>query len=197
LLLLLLLLAILYLVNMFRNTRWLKPVRVAEKLVPLAWTAHGGTAPLKDHKARVLELVKGSLPWPRRIAAWLRANPLAFGLPGRAYRETLELILQPHRDVSRSAAVLVPRRGFQEAIGRDPAAFTGRLFAVAEGNVSFLCVPEKDGRIGRMSLDGAAPAQDPDPTRRSAVRLRGHKLLRHPEEWESHEEGRAAGWQVG
>jgi len=197
LLLLLLLLAILYVVNMFRNTRWLKPVRVAEKLVPLAWTAHGGTAPLKDHKARVLELVKGSLPWPRRIAAWLRANPLAFGLPGRAYRETLELILQPHRDVSRSAAVLVPRRGIQEAIGRDPAAFTGRLFAVAEGNVSFLCVPEKDRRIGRMSLDGAAPPQDPDPNRRSSVRLRGHKLLRHPEEWESHEEGRAAGWQVG
>lgn len=197
LLLLLLLLAILYVVNMFRNSRWLKPVRVAEKLVPLAWTAHGGTAPLKDHKARVLELVSGSLPWHQRIVAWLRANPLAFGLPGRAYRETLELILQPHKDVSRSAAVLVPRRGIQEAIGRDPAAFAGRLFVVAEGSVSFVCVPEKEGRIGRMSLDGAAPTQDSDPTRRSAVRLRGHKLLRHPEDWESHEEGRAAGWQVG
>jgi Mg-chelatase subunit ChlD len=197
LLLLLLLLAILYVVNMFRNTRWLKPVRVAEKLVPLAWTAHGGTAPIKDHKARVLELVQGSLPWHQRIWTWLRANPLAFGLPGRAYRETLELILQPQKDVAKSAAVLIPRRGIQEAIGRDPAAFAGRLFAVAEGSVSFVCVPEKEGRIGRMSLDGAAPAQDPDPTRRSAVRLRGHKLLRHPEEWESHEEGRAAGWQVG
>lgn len=197
LLLLLLLLAILYIVNMFRNSRWLKPVRVAEKLVPLTWTAHGGTAPIKDHKARVLELVQGALPWHRRLAAWLKANPLAFGLPGRAYRETLELILQPHRDVARSAAVLIPRRGLQEAMSRDPAAFSGRLFAVAEGNVSFVCVPEKEGRIGRMSLDGAAPARDPDPARRSAVRLRGHKLLRHPEEWESHEEGRAAGWQVG
>jgi Mg-chelatase subunit ChlD len=197
LLLLLLLLAILYFVNMFRNTRLLKPVRVAEKLIPLAWTAHGGTAPLKDHKARVQELVKGSLPWPRRVLAWLLANPLAFGLPGGSYRETLELILQPHRDVSRSAAVLVPKRGVQEEVGRDPAAFTGRIFAVAEGSVTFVCVPDKDGRVGRMSLDGAAPAQDPDPTRRSAVRLRGHKLLRHPENWESHEEGRAAGWQVG
>jgi hypothetical protein len=198
LLALLLLLAILYVVNMFRKTRWLKPVRVAEKLVPLAWTAHGGTAPLKDHKARVLELIQGALPWHRRTLAWLRANPLAFGFPRRAgYRETLELILQPHRDVARSTAVLVPRRGIQEAVSRDPAAFSGRLFAVAEGNVSFVCVPEKEGRIGRMSLDGAAPAQDPDPARRSAVRLRGHKLLRHPDEWESHEEGRAAGWQVG
>lgn len=198
LLLLLLLLAVLYVVNMFRKTRWLKPVRVAEKMVPLAWTAHGGTVPIKDHKARVQELVQGALPWHRRILAWLRANPLAFGFPGRAaYRETLELILQPHRDVSRSAAVLVPRRGIQEAVSRDPAAFAGRLFAVAEGSVSFVCVPEKEGRIGRMSLDGAAPAQDPDPARRSAVRLRGHKLLRHPEDWESHEEGRAAGWQVG
>ena len=197
LILLLLLLAILYVLNMFRNSRWLKPVRVAEKLVPLTWTAHGGTAPIKDHKARVLELVKGALPWHRRIAAWFRANPLVFGLPGRAYRETLELILQPHRDTARSVAVLVPRRGFQEAVSRDPAAFSGRLFAVAEGSVSFVCVPEKEGRIGRMSLDGGAPPQDPDPARRSAVRLRGHKLLRHPEEWESHEEGRAAGWQVG
>lgn len=197
LLLLLLLLAILYVVNMFRNSRWLRPVRVAEKLVPLAWTAHGGTAPLKDHKARVQELVKGSLPWPRRVLAWFLANPLAFGLPGGSYRETLELILQPHRDVSRSAAVLVPKRGVQEQVGRDPAAFTGRMFAVAEGSVTFVCVPDKEGRVGRMSLDGAAPAPDPDPTRRSAVRLRGHKLLRHPEDWESHEEGRAAGWQVG
>ena len=197
LLLLLLLLAVLYVANMFRNSRWLKPVRVAEKLVPLTWTAHGGTAPIKDHKARVLELVQGALPWHRRLAAWLKANPLAFGLPGRAYRETLELILQPHRDVARSAAVLIPRRGFQEVVSRDPAAFSGRLFAVAEGNVSFVCVPEKEGRIGRMSLEGAAPVKEPDPARRSAVRLRGHKLLRHPDEWESHEEGRAAGWQVG
>lgn len=197
LLLLLLLLAILYVVNMFRNSRWLRPVRVAEKLVPLAWTAHGGTAPLKDHKTRVQELVKGALPWPRRVLSWLLANPLAFGLPGGSYRETLELILQPHRDVSRSAAVLVPKRGVQEQVGRDPAAFTGRMFVVAEGSVTFVCVPDKDGRVGRMSLDGAAPAQDPDPTRRSTVRLRGHKLLRHPEDWESHEEGRAAGWQVG
>jgi hypothetical protein len=198
LLLLLLLTAVLYVINMFRKTRWLKPVRVAEKLVPLTWTAHGGTVPIKDHKVRVQELVQGALPWHRRILAWLRANPLVFGLPRRAgYRETLELILQPHKDVSRSAAVLVPRRGIQEAVSRDPAAFAGRLFAVAEGSVSFVCVPEKEGRIGRMSLDGAAPAQDPDPARRSAVRLRGHKLLRHPEDWESHEEGRAAGWQVG
>lgn len=197
LLALLLLLAILYAVNMFRNSRWLKPVRVAEKLVPLAWTAHGGTAPIRDHKVRVQELVKGALPWHRRILAWLQANPLAFGLPGGSYRETLELILQPQKDVLRSAAVLVPRRGIQEAVSHDPAAFAGRLFAVAEGSVSFVCVPEKDGRIGRMSLDGAAPVQDSDPARRSAVRLRGHKLLRHPEDWESHEEGRAAGWQVG
>ncbi len=198
LLLVLLLLAVLYVVNMFRKTRWLKPIRVAEKMVPLAWTAHGGTMPIKDHKARVQELVQGALPWHRRILAWLQANPLVFGFPGRAaYRETLELILQPHKDISRSAAVLVPRRGIQEAVSRDPAAFAGRLFAVAEGSVSFVCVPEKEGRIGRMSLDGAAPAQDPDPARRSAVRLRGHKLLRHPEDWESHEEGRAAGWQVG
>lgn len=192
--LLLLALLVLYIVNMFRNSRFLKPLRVAEKLVPLTWTAYGTTVPVKDYRVRVLEMVRGALPWPRRALAWLQANPLAFGLPGGAYRETLELSLQPHRDVNRSTAGLLARRRFPEALAKDPAAFAGRLFAVAEGGAAFLAVPDKEGRVGRMSLDGIAPPSDP--SKRSLARLRGHKLLRHPESWEP-TEGVAAGWQVG
>jgi Mg-chelatase subunit ChlD len=191
--LLLLILLLLYLINMVRNSRFLKPLRVAEKLVPLTWTAHGSTVPIKDHRARVLEMVRGALPWHRRALAWLQANPLAFGLPGGAYRETLELGLQPHRDVTRSTAGLLSRRRFPEVLAKDPAAYAGRLFAVAEGGATFLAVPDKEGRVGRMSLDGAAP---PDSAKRPLVRLRGQKLLRHPESWEP-TEGVAAGWQVG
>src|SRR6185436_7691197 len=51
-LVLLLLLLLLYLSNMFRNTRLLKPVRVAERLVPLDWNSHGGTVEQKGHRAR-------------------------------------------------------------------------------------------------------------------------------------------------
>lgn len=196
----LLLLALLaYGVNIFRNSHFLKPARLAEKLIPLVWTAQGGTVEPKDHKAKVLEMVRQSIPWHKRLTAWTKANPLAVGLPGRVYHESLELLLQPHRDVSRSTALLVPRRAFPDAVSRDPETFTGKLFATTQGGLSFLAVPDKEGRIGRLTLDGgvAYRAASGDPARNGLVRLRGSKLLRRPEDWEPPEDGRPAGWQVG
>jgi Mg-chelatase subunit ChlD len=199
LLALLLLILALYIANMFRNTRLLKPARVAEKLVPLDWTAHGGTAEQKGHRTRVLDMVRTAVSWRRRWTAWLQANPLAFGLPGGSYHESLELYLQPHRDVSRSMASLVPQRRFPDKLNQQPEAFTGRLFATAQGGVSFWGVTDREGRIGRMTLEGVPVPRESasDPARRDLVKLRGSRLLRQPEDWETPEEGRPAGWLVG
>lgn len=189
---------LLYAVNMIRHSHFLKPVRVAEKLVPLMWTAHGATVPQKDHRAKVMEIVRRALPWHRRFQAWLKANPFAFGLPGGSYQESLELFLQPQRDASRSTALLVPQRSFTAAVQGEPERFAGRLFATSQGGITFLGVPDKKGRIGPLAPEGAVPAAGvSDPVRAAAVRLKGHKLLRSLDDWEVAEEGRAAGWQVG
>lgn len=198
LLLLLLLLLALYIANMFRNTRLLKPVRVAERLVPLDWTSQGGTVEQKGHRTRVLEMVRRAVSWRRRWMAWLKANPFIFGLPGRSYHESLELYLQPHRDLTRSTALLVPQRSFPEKLGQQPEAYTGRMFATAQGGLSFWGVPDREGRLGRMTLEGAPVSRNgSDPAARELVKLHGSRLLRLPDEWESPEEGRPAGWLVG
>jgi len=198
LLALLLLLLLLYLFNMFRNTRLLKPVRVAERLVPLDWNSHGGTVEQKGHRARVLEMIRRATSFRRRWAAWLKANPFAFGLPGGSYQESLELYLQPHRDLSRSTAALMPHREFRR-LSHEPERFTGRIFATAQGGLSFWGVPDREGRLGRMTLEGAPVSRDGASATapRELVKLHSSRLLRLPDEWEAPEEGRPAGWLVG
>ncbi len=197
--LLLLLLLVLYAVNIVRNSRFLRPARVAEKLVPLLWSANGGTLEPRDHRVKVLEMIRRSLPWHQRALTWLKANPLAIGLPGGAYWESLELFLQPQRDILRSNALLVQRRGFPDVLRRDPESYAGKLYATAQGGVSFLGVPDKEGRMGSLTLDGgyAARAAPSDSRKTPLIKLQRSKLLRHPEAWEAPEDGRPAGWQVG
>jgi hypothetical protein len=190
---------LLYVANMIRKSHFLVPARLAEKMVPLVWTAHGATVPVKDYRPKVLDVFRGALPWHRRLGAWLKANPLAFGWPGSSsYQESLELFLQPHRDASRSTALLVPERSFATEVQKDPARYAGRLFATAQGGLSFVGVPDKQGRIGRLTPDRLPVISTAgDLSRSAALRLNGHKLLRPLEDWEAAEEGRAAGWQVG
>jgi hypothetical protein len=144
-------------------------------------------------------MVRRAVSWRRRWTAWIKANPLAFGLPGGSYHECIELYLQPHRDLSRSTALLVPQRGFPVRLNQEPEAFTGRMFATTQGGLSFLGVPDREGRLGRMTLEGVSVARNgsSEAAQRELVRLRGSRLLRLPDEWESPEEGRPAGWLVG
>lgn len=197
--LLLLLLLIAYVINMFRHSHFLSADRVAEKLVPLSWTASGGTVDQRSSREVVLHMVRREIRWPSRVRAWLKANPLAFGLKG-TYRETLELFLQPQRD--NSSANLVAQRDFPDRLRRDPESYRGQLFAVAEGSVSFLGVPDSAHRICSMPLDGvrrAAPAvkrKPGEPEKPEVVNLKGQRILRHPEKWERRE-GLPAGWRIG
>ena len=196
---LLLLLLILYGVNMFRNSSFLKADALAAKLRPLVWTEWGDAAELDKSKSEVTRLVRQALRLPRRAGAWLRSNPLRFGLPGGRYQETVQLLLQASRDVARSQIVLLADGDVKAKAESEPERFRGRLFGIAAGKALFLAVPDGQGRLGSLVWQEAQAAVsdgDGGPKLR-AVKLHKAKLLRPLEEWETHEEGKAAGWQVG
>lgn len=194
--LLLLLLLLLYIFGMIRNSSFLKTDTLAGKLKPLVWTAYGETVEQKNSRQEVVRLARKGLPLSQRTLAWLRANPLRFGLPGGAYLETVELFLQPHRDIARSQVALRVEPSLQERLSREPEAYVGRLFATALGGVTFVAVPDGGGRIARLVYqDGLAAGADS--ARPRSVRLRRARLLKRLEDWESYQEDAAAGWQVG
>ena len=88
-----------------------------------------------------------------------------------------------------------------ELLRRDPERFRGQLFAVAEGSVSFLGVPDPSHRLCQMALDGArraAPVKHKpgEPEKPEVLNLKGQRILRHPEKWERRE-GLPAGWRIG
>jgi Mg-chelatase subunit ChlD len=198
---LLVLLLLLYLANMVRNSRLLDPRQVADRLHPLVWTAYGGAEERPGVQDDVRRLVRRGMPWSGRLQTWLRANPLRFGLPGGSYEETIELALRPHRDVAASQVHLVPERQALDSIRDRPEDFWGRLFASARAGVTFVGVPDVSGHITRLSADGlaasAASPDAPDGPRARAVTLRKAELLRPLDVREVPEEGAAAGWRVG
>jgi hypothetical protein len=196
---LLLLLLLLYLINMIRNSAFLRAETLAGKLKPLVWTEYGDAVEQKSSKNDVLLLVRRGMPPIGRALAWLRANPLRFGLPGGRYRETVELLLQPNRDVARSQITLIPDGDLQAKAERQPASYVGRLFATATGGATFVAVPDSGGRVSRLVWqDGAgAAAQEGEAPPLKTVKLRKARLLRPLEDWEAHQEGMPAGWQVG
>ncbi|HKV09335.1 MAG TPA: vWA domain-containing protein [Thermoanaerobaculia bacterium] len=196
---LLLLVLILYGINMFCNSTFLNPETLAAKLKPLVWTEYGDAVELDRSKGEVARLVRQALPLPRRAAVWLRSNPLRFGLPGGRYRETAQILLQANRDVARSQIVLLAEGDVQAQAEREPQGLRGRLFAIAAGKVLFLAVPDAQGRLGSLVWENGlgAPPPDGEPARLRAVKLHKAKLLRPLEDWETPEEGKAAGWQIG
>lgn len=188
-----------YVFNMFHNSSFLKPETLAARLKPLVWTEYGDAVEQKSSKNEVLRLVRGAMPPHQRALAWLKANPLRFGLPGGRYRETAELLLQANRDVARSKLVLHADRDLQGKAEREPEGYVGRLFAIGAGKITFLAVPDPGGRVNRLVWqDGYMPAApDGEPARLKAVKLNKARLLKALEPWETHEEGKPAGWQIG
>lgn len=187
-----------YVGNMFLHSQFLQPAQLSAQLVPLRWNAFGGVEAHRKAQFEVESLVRRGLGRRQRVLAWLKANPLVFGLPGGRYEETVELHLEPHRDVDRSQVRLVPEYGLRERLQREPEQGAGRLFASAWGGLSFFAVYGRRYRLGRLVpkrlLDRAAAGEDPEP---SMVMVRGNEQLVQPVAEDRRQEGRIAGWQVG
>jgi len=207
--LLLLLLLLLYLMSMFRHTRLLSHDRLAEQLNPLRWDEYGEPVAHSNSSTQqeVRSMVKRGLRWPGRILAWLKANPLVFGLPGRSYRETVELSLQPETRPQASRIRLMPEREHYQRLQRRPADGRNQLFAAAQGGggVFFYGVPNH-GRLGRLTVErladsaGWAWEEDEDAgtggDELKVEELREGETLVY-ETGQERQEGQAAGWQIG
>ena len=194
------LLLLLYVVNMFRQSHFIKRDMLASKLLPLRWDDWGEAEAYSRGAEDVKRMIRKSMPWHQRVLCWLRANPLVFGLPGRGYYETVQLYLEPARDVSRSRAVLVPARDLYQDISRKPESASGRIYCSARGGMLIFCVPDRESRLGRLqyvddfATSGAGWGGDDEEVKLSIQRLRRAELLdinadREPET--------AAGWRVG
>lgn len=201
-----LVLLLLFVASMFRNSVFLSREHLAASLVPLRWDPYGTAVRHGRVQEEVLAVVRRGMPLTRRILAWLRANPLIFGLPGRKYRETIELWLQPERRIDRSRLELVAQREHLESLQNASPVGGGRLFARASGGRGqlFYALPKPRGVLGRLVPEQLVDAflhGDDEREELSAkpkvLRLRKRQRLIHAIPEREREEGRAAGWQLG
>ncbi len=173
---------------MFLNSIFLSPSTLASRLLPLRWTEMGGVEGSGGHQEGLRGRIARQLSWERRIVAWLAANPLVFGLPGKRYEETVHIEVDRRPD--HLFLTLVPERRSYEHFQAHPEDARGRLFARAErnGGVSFFGMPDSGGRIGRLlparslrsnqlSNLGDLQLVEPDPPEERAQRPAGWKIL--------------------
>lgn len=151
--LLLVALLIAYGVNMWRSSRFLDPDTLADRLVPLQWDDFGEPRPRTNAAPRVRKMVRESMSFRKRAEAWLKANPLKFGLPDRTYYETVELVLHASHNVRRSRVRLLSEADYITELHDNPRRGIAKIFATARGGVSFYAVPAEDDRIGSFQLD--------------------------------------------
>lgn len=196
---LLVLLVLLYIANMFRQSHFLRRDVLASKLVPLRWDDWREAEAQSRQADDVKRLVRKSLSLWERGKNWVRANPLKFGLPGNAYYESAQLYLEPARDVSRSRLALMPDRDLLGHIRANPEKGKGRVFVSARGGLTFFAVPDREGRLGRLQYQndfatGGASWGDESEEELGMITLRRDDLLDINADRES---GTAAGWRAG
>jgi hypothetical protein len=138
-----------YILGMKEQSHFLIRQELARRLDALRLDKTGGAQTSKA--GDMLRLVKQELTFWRRAWNWLKANPLIIGLPGRAYYETVELHLEPGRNLHRSRLILCPARELHQ--DKDLKRIEGKLFASAFKRLSLFTVPAARGRVGRFVLD--------------------------------------------
>lgn len=137
----------LYLHSMFANSRFLKRRRIASRLKPLTWD--GRRHVQEKQPLDIEQMIRRDLRFWRRAWNWLRANPLSFGLPGRAYYETVEIVLASQENASQ--LILQPHGDLYESLGKDSSPGKGRLFLTARGERIF-GVPDNNRLSGLLRM---------------------------------------------
>ena len=195
LLALLILLLLAYLFNMWRSSHFLDRDRLADRIVPVYWSDYGETRPHTRSAADVRQMVRRSMKFTDRARAWLKANPLVFGLPGREYDETVELILDGSRNVQRSRIRLIEERDFIAEIRQNPRAGIAKIYATARGGMTFYAVPGEGDRIAtfRLQRDFEDFGDEDFEPKLEPLRRRAELLSMHSDQ----EPDTMAGWRVG
>lgn len=180
----------LYARGMYFNCSFVTPDQLANRLSPLRWTSHNQTEGAPDKKGEIRAKLTAQITLGRRFGAWLRANPLVFGLPWKRYTETVQLDLGRRHD-----DILLEFIPYPDAFAHsqaDPESARGRLFASATPGKSLLIfgLADKRGFIGKLKPDS-------DIEKLGALRPWTRLLGRPANSSESDDlAGLAAGWQI-
>jgi hypothetical protein len=130
-----------YLFSMYQHSEFIERELVRNRLAQLKWNDYGD--PVVDTNRRDCDrAIMSKLRFGPRLKAWLRANPLVFGLPGKAYRETLALTVSSKEvrgEFSR-------HRETQKLAFEKPGEHTDRLYIDAGGQ--FFFVPRRGSLQG-------------------------------------------------
>ena len=144
-------------------------------------------------------MVRRAMPWWARALNWLKANPLKIGWFGGSYEETVQLFLEPARDITRSRVTLTPERDLYAQLRHDPERARGRIYACAKGGLFVYAVPDRQGRLGRLQYDdalagGGGWGGEEEEAQYELIRLRRDDLVTLGDDREPE---MAAGWRVG
>jgi hypothetical protein len=186
-------LLLLYVYLMFRNTHLIDRQRLGTKLIPLRLSEYGEPEERPNGRSAVQTAIRNQLTLARRVRAWVRANPLVFGLPGKSYREAVRIQLPPAGgNINNIQLEFFGRRSLDEAIAKAPSSFARQLFAEGSG-IRFLGMPHQ-GTIAGYSIDGyEAPEADDQATRVRSVGLNNKVLLSNNPDRDPAE---LAGWKL-
>ncbi len=149
---LLVLLLVLYVINMWRNSRFLRRDALANRIVPLVWDDFGEARPNTRAAVEVQKMVRRDLTRRKRAVAWLKANPLKFGLPGGAYNECCELVLNQSANVLLSSLRNREDADYLETVTKNPRLGLAKIYVSARGGTTFFTVKAEGNRVGTFFL---------------------------------------------
>jgi hypothetical protein len=175
--------------GMWSNFRRLDPRKLADRFRPMVRTPHGAINPKSDVGDSLRAIVRRELSFGKRLSAWLRANPLVFGLPGGkfSYVESVSIgTLPDDGDEGRLMFPLIGKRSIERLVRARPSDHIGRLYYDARD--TFVMVPEPPPQPGRKptllgyNLDLPFPPATPaDGSDGPAVEVVGETFHLRPE----------------
>jgi hypothetical protein len=149
-------------------------------------------------------VVRKNLAWPRRIGAWVRANPFVFGLPGRRYTESMALDLVANDSIY-DAITLVPTA--ERVLDRrlaEPDYGVGGLWVIAPRRIVAKPDPNSGFRVAGGLVPDELLKQSMRSSRKSSrndeesavevMTLSSDTELVAPLDKKERDEGTAAGW---
>jgi len=185
---LLLILLILYIFNIYRNSHFLRKKNIAADLKLLEWGPTGMTTMASDGPRKVRSIVDKYMSFGSRASAWLKANPLKMGLPNAYhYDETVRIMLNSEQPQLTRLKVLEQVDNF-DRLNAHPR--TAAHFFVSRRR-GFYGVPDEAGFLGafRYSLHMPSPGGELE-----VVNFRNDKLVLEDSD---RMQGNFAGWEIG
>jgi hypothetical protein len=176
----------------FINTRVL-----AMRIRALRWSEYLSLETRPNQEGEIKNLIRRHLSFGARAKAWLAANPLVIGIPGKRYVETIAVSLQG--SIKDSSLVLQRRRDVRAHL-KDPKNFSRypyKLFCSAS-STNFFGIPDAEGRLSGYRIEPSPPRDaSPDGTfLPKVVDLTGSTLVKGSE-FDRPNAGDFAGWRIG